>query len=50
MHVCFMRSNYVFVLLWQAKDWINVIVALLVFHSPITTQQMVGYGVAVSLL
>jgi len=41
-------SAVTFGVLGQAKDWLNVIVALLVFHSPITTQQMVGYGVAVS--
>lgn len=41
-------SAVTFGVLGQAKDWLNVLVALAVFHSPITTQQMVGYGVAVS--
>ena len=35
-------------MLGQAKDWLNVCVALVVFQSPITMQQGVGYCIAVS--
>ena len=41
-------SAVTFGVLGQAKDWLNVLVALAVFGSPITTQQAVGYGIAVS--
>jgi hypothetical protein len=41
-------SAVTFGVLGQAKDWLNVCVALVVFQSPITIQQGVGYCIAVA--